>query len=80
METAINIAYGSKVVDYIFFPFWHIYCWLMFYNLFIHLFTAACKLINNGMKQFVISSETEAIREVEDKASHTSHSCFFHQL
>ncbi|XP_042020828.1 phospholipid-transporting ATPase 3-like [Salvia splendens] len=27
----------------------------------------ACKLINNGMKQFVISSETEAIREVEDK-------------
>ncbi|XP_047964065.1 phospholipid-transporting ATPase 3 [Salvia hispanica] len=27
----------------------------------------ACKLINNGMKQFVISSETEAIREVEEK-------------
>ncbi|KAH6801981.1 aminophospholipid ATPase 3 [Perilla frutescens var. frutescens] len=27
----------------------------------------ACKLINNGMKQYVISSETEAIREVEDK-------------
>ncbi|KAL1539393.1 Phospholipid-transporting ATPase 3 [Salvia divinorum] len=27
----------------------------------------ACKLINNGMKQFVLSSETEAIREVEDK-------------
>lgn len=27
----------------------------------------ACRLINNGMKQFVISSETEEIREVEDK-------------
>ncbi|XP_042008673.1 phospholipid-transporting ATPase 3-like isoform X2 [Salvia splendens] len=27
----------------------------------------ACRLINNGMKQFVISSETEAVREVEDK-------------
>ncbi|XP_031100154.1 phospholipid-transporting ATPase 3-like [Ipomoea triloba] len=27
----------------------------------------ACKLINNNMKQFVISSETDAIREVEDK-------------
>ncbi|KAG6396532.1 hypothetical protein SASPL_142683 [Salvia splendens] len=38
----------------------------------------ACKLINNGMKQFVISSETEAIREVEDKACHTSRSCFSH--
>ncbi|CAH9129097.1 unnamed protein product [Cuscuta epithymum] len=27
----------------------------------------ACKLISNSMKQFVISSETDAIREVEDK-------------
>ncbi|CAH9071311.1 unnamed protein product [Cuscuta europaea] len=27
----------------------------------------ACKLITNSMKQFVISSETDAIREVEDK-------------
>ncbi|XP_031122420.1 phospholipid-transporting ATPase 3-like isoform X1 [Ipomoea triloba] len=27
----------------------------------------ACKLINNDMKQFIISSETDAIREVEDK-------------
>ncbi|XP_019164546.1 PREDICTED: phospholipid-transporting ATPase 3-like [Ipomoea nil] len=27
----------------------------------------ACKLINNNMKQFVVSSETDAIREVEDK-------------
>ncbi|RAL40050.1 unnamed protein product [Cuscuta campestris] len=27
----------------------------------------ACKLINNSMKRFVISSETDAIREVEDK-------------
>ncbi|XP_057810905.1 phospholipid-transporting ATPase 3 isoform X2 [Salvia miltiorrhiza] len=27
----------------------------------------ACKLINNGMKQFIISSETDDIREVEDK-------------
>ncbi|KAK4371889.1 hypothetical protein RND71_007273 [Anisodus tanguticus] len=27
----------------------------------------ACKLINNNMKQFIISSETDAIREVEDR-------------
>ncbi|KAG5629726.1 hypothetical protein H5410_001443 [Solanum commersonii] len=27
----------------------------------------ACKLINNSMKQFIISSETDAIREVEDR-------------
>ncbi|KAJ0037280.1 hypothetical protein Pint_23115 [Pistacia integerrima] len=27
----------------------------------------ACNLINNGMKQFIISSETDAIREVEEK-------------
>ncbi|CAH9146659.1 unnamed protein product [Cuscuta epithymum] len=27
----------------------------------------ACNLINNDMKQFIISSETDAIREVEDK-------------
>ncbi|RAL45124.1 hypothetical protein DM860_015530 [Cuscuta australis] len=27
----------------------------------------ACNLINNDMKQFIISSETNAIREVEDK-------------
>ncbi|KAL6566499.1 Phospholipid-transporting ATPase 3 [Orobanche gracilis] len=27
----------------------------------------ACKLINNSMTQFIISSETDAIREVEDK-------------
>ncbi|KAG9155197.1 hypothetical protein Leryth_020464 [Lithospermum erythrorhizon] len=27
----------------------------------------ACKLINNSMKQFVMSSETDAIREVEEK-------------
>ncbi|KAL0447089.1 UNVERIFIED_CONTAM: Phospholipid-transporting ATPase 3 [Sesamum latifolium] len=27
----------------------------------------ACKLINNNMKQFIISCETDAIREVEDK-------------
>ncbi|KAG2409449.1 Phospholipid-transporting ATPase [Vigna angularis] len=27
----------------------------------------ACNLINNEMKQFVISSETDAIREVEDR-------------
>ncbi|XP_010272160.1 PREDICTED: phospholipid-transporting ATPase 3-like [Nelumbo nucifera] len=27
----------------------------------------ACSLINNDMKQFIISSETDAIREVEDK-------------
>lgn len=33
------------------------------------LISAACKLINNNMKQFVISSETDAIREVEDKVS-----------
>ncbi|KAG7974944.1 hypothetical protein I3843_06G073100 [Carya illinoinensis] len=27
----------------------------------------ACNLINNGMKQFMVSSETDAIREVEDR-------------
>ncbi|XP_051148424.1 phospholipid-transporting ATPase 3-like isoform X2 [Andrographis paniculata] len=27
----------------------------------------ACKLINNSMKQFIISSETDSIREVEEK-------------
>ncbi|OIW20411.1 hypothetical protein TanjilG_11102 [Lupinus angustifolius] len=27
----------------------------------------ACSLINNGMRQFIISSETDAIREVEEK-------------
>ncbi|XP_027096446.2 phospholipid-transporting ATPase 3 isoform X1 [Coffea arabica] len=27
----------------------------------------ACKLINNSMKQFIISSETDAVREVEDR-------------
>ncbi|XP_073001334.1 phospholipid-transporting ATPase 3 isoform X2 [Typha latifolia] len=27
----------------------------------------ACNLINNGMKQFIISSETDKIREVEDR-------------
>ncbi|XP_044480722.1 phospholipid-transporting ATPase 3-like isoform X1 [Mangifera indica] len=27
----------------------------------------ACNLINNGMKQFIISSETDAIREVEER-------------
>ncbi|KAJ1687104.1 hypothetical protein LUZ63_018494 [Rhynchospora breviuscula] len=27
----------------------------------------ACNLINNGMKQFIISSETDAIREAEDR-------------
>ena len=30
---------------------------------------AACNLINNDMKQFIISSETDAIREVEDRVS-----------
>lgn len=32
---------------------------------------AACNLINNEMKQFIISSETDAIREVEDRVSCT---------
>ncbi|KAG8383136.1 hypothetical protein BUALT_Bualt05G0153300 [Buddleja alternifolia] len=27
----------------------------------------ACKLINNSMKQFIISSETDAIRDIEDR-------------
>lgn len=31
--------------------------------------TPACSLINNDMKQFIISSETDAIREVEDRVS-----------
>lgn len=32
-------------------------------------FAAACNLINNEMKQFIISSETDAIREVENRVS-----------
>lgn len=36
----------------------------------------ACKLINNNMKQFIISSETDEIREVEEKVSHISYCGF----
>lgn len=32
---------------------------------------SACNLINNEMKQFIISSETDAIREAEERVSHT---------
>lgn len=32
---------------------------------------SACNLINNDMKQFIISSETDAIREAEERVSHT---------
>jgi len=34
---------------------------------------AACNLINNGMKQFIISSETDAIREAEERVRYTNH-------
>ena len=30
---------------------------------------AACNLINNSMKQFIVSSETDEIREVEERVS-----------
>ena len=33
---------------------------------------SACNLINNDMKQFIISSETDAIREAEERVSHTN--------
>jgi len=35
----------------------------------LFLSAVACNLINNDMKQFIISSETDAIREVEDRVS-----------
>ncbi|KAF9677908.1 hypothetical protein SADUNF_Sadunf08G0156800 [Salix dunnii] len=36
----------------------------------------ACNLINNEMKQFIISSETDAIREVENRGDHVEIACF----
>lgn len=38
----------------------------------VSFFGTACKLINNSMKQFIISSETDAVREVEDRVSNIS--------
>lgn len=69
METAINIAYGK--------------CWKLFllpllfpssilnFMLLDSSNVSACNLINNDMKQFIISSETDAIREAEERVSHT---------
>ncbi|KAK9277681.1 hypothetical protein L1049_007228 [Liquidambar formosana] len=38
----------------------------------------ACNLINNNMKQFIISSETDEIREVENRVSRISYlACFY---
>ncbi|KAJ6769383.1 putative PHOSPHOLIPID-TRANSPORTING ATPASE [Salix koriyanagi] len=36
----------------------------------------ACNLINNEMKQFIISSETDAIREVENRGDQVEIACF----
>ncbi|KAK9024295.1 hypothetical protein V6N11_004464 [Hibiscus sabdariffa] len=36
----------------------------------------ACNLLNNEMKQFIISSETDAIREVEERGDQTEIACF----
>ena len=36
-------------------------------NLAPEFFIVACNLMNNEMKQFIITSETQAIREVENK-------------
>lgn len=43
------------------------YCWLIY----IYFSWAACNLINNEMKQFIISSETDVIREAEDRVKPT---------
>jgi hypothetical protein len=39
---------------------------------FLNSLPEACNLINNEMKQFIISSETDAIREVENRVSSIS--------
>lgn len=83
METAINIAYGMWYLkNWCFFIALHscifncVICFAFFTLLsdIVHLilflkFAAACNLINNEMKQFIISSETDAIREVENRVS-----------
>ncbi|KAH9709267.1 phospholipid-transporting ATPase 3 [Citrus sinensis] len=64
METAINIAYGELVLRLVGFSraggSQPSYCG-------VRPFTCACNLINNEMKQFIITSETNAIRDVEER-------------
>ncbi|KAH9773602.1 phospholipid-transporting ATPase 3 [Citrus sinensis] len=64
METAINIAYGELVLRLVGFSRARgsqpSYCG-------VRPFTCACNLINNEMKQFIITSETNAIRDVEER-------------
>ncbi|KAH9709266.1 phospholipid-transporting ATPase 3 [Citrus sinensis] len=66
METAINIAYGELVLRLVGFSraggSQPSYCG-------VRPFTCACNLINNEMKQFIITSETNAIRDVEERVS-----------
>ncbi|PIM99982.1 P-type ATPase [Handroanthus impetiginosus] len=40
----------------------------------------ACKLINNSMKQFIISSETDAVREIEDRGDQVELARFMKEL
>ncbi|KAK6116483.1 hypothetical protein DH2020_049776 [Rehmannia glutinosa] len=40
----------------------------------------SCKLINNSMKQFIISSETDAIREIEDKGDQVELARFMKEI
>lgn len=76
METAINIAYGkSDILD-------NSVCFLrvlqfLTVQVLLSLYIAACNLINNSMKQFIVSSDTDEIREVEDRVSDSFRSIVF---
>jgi hypothetical protein len=53
---------------------------ICFFDICAHnnLSAVACNLINNDMKQFIISSETDAIREVEERvSSYILLTCFY---
>ncbi|KAF3662676.1 Phospholipid-transporting ATPase 3 [Capsicum annuum] len=69
LETAINIAYGWQlgINDRQFSIFFKFRFYLHHLILVSFVSMSACKLINNSMKQFIISSEIDAIREVEDR-------------
>lgn len=66
METAINIAYGRVYLKQLF-PLRSYFFFFHFNMCSLILLSTACNLINNDMKQFIISSETDAIREAEER-------------
>lgn len=75
METAINIAYGEASIYLDQFALL-VLLKLFFQSIldsgytfpdFFYLTYSACSLVNNDTKQFIISSETDAIREAEDR-------------